>query len=83
MYKAKRNVMFGGKLYEKGKEYELTEEELKQIGVDFEAPKNAKPVKDAPKEAPKEEPKEEETPNEDEGDEEAQESEKPKKAKRK
>lgn len=39
MYKAKRNMIFGGKGFEKGKEYDLTPDEIKNIGGDFEGVK--------------------------------------------
>lgn len=86
MYRAKRNIIFEGKLYERGQEYELNENEVKNIGIDFDA---SVPKKEAP-EKPKKEVKEEksDTENNDEGqNEEADESENkgenPKKAKRK
>lgn len=57
MYKAKRNMMFGGKGFEKGKEYDLTPDEVKNIGYGFEGVKVEEAVVGAPENEPEPKPK--------------------------
>ena len=50
-HRAKRNMSFGGKLFDRGVCYELNESELKNLGIDFELVEGEKPKE--PVEEPK------------------------------
>jgi len=69
MFKAKRNIIYGGKLFDKGKSYDLTEDEQKNIGVDFEGVKaTEEPTEDESKDKGKDEkPKKDEKKADDKG----------------
>jgi len=56
MYKAKNNMSLGGKFFEKGKVYNLTNEEFKTLGHKFE--KMPEEKIELPASKPSEEPKE-------------------------